>query len=380
MTDLAKGARIARTRRRAVAALAAASLLALAGCSGGSIDDATGKSGSSEVVTNAMKPVESVDMPTEAFTPPKGKKVLILECGSVAQGCVRDVKEMKAIADSLGWNADVVDGKLDPTVWNQVVKQAAESGVDGIIVGSADPNLYSDAMQVVAAKKIPFVIRDQAPRDSDVPGISTYISTDPEVGGKAIADWIKADSDGKASVLVTSAPGYQDLIDRAKVIVDTLKSECSGCTVETADITAATMGTSLAPLITNRLQKNPKIDYVWGTEDCCVSFIQQGIRQAGKSDTVKLLSMTGYPDQMKQIKSGEVALEMATPASFESWLTVDSLARLMADVPTEKYWRLPQRIWTKVNIDEATPEVFTVGWNTEFDYESAFKKMWGMDQ
>ena len=368
-------------RRLLLGAVASASLLLAAACSGGA-PDATGTGGSSgggsKVVTDAMKPVTSLDMPTQAFTQPKDKRVLIMPCGSSGQGCVNEANVEKQVAESLGWKVDMADGKLDPTTWNQVVKQAADAGVDGIIAVSADPNLYTEAMAVVKAKNIPFVLTQQPPGPNDVAGIGAYVATDPGPGGKDVADWIKADSGGTANVLVLDFPGFSAVQARAASIVDNLKADCSGCKVKKVDVSVQTMGTSLTPLVTSQLQQDPGITYIWGSDDCCVSFMQQGINVAGKSTDVKLLSMTGYPDQMNQLKSGEMAAELATATPYSAWLAVDSLGRLMTGQQLEKkYWPVPQRIWSTESIGEAPASVFEVGWDTDVDYQPLFKKLWG---
>lgn len=364
-------------------ALATVSILVVSACSGGTSDSGdTGASGSaggdSAVVTDAMKPVNTLDAPTKPFTPPTGKKILIMPCGSSGQGCVNEAKVEKQVAESLGWTVKMADGKLDPTTWNQVVKQAADSGIDGIIAVSADPNLYTEAMAAVKAKGIPFVLTQQPPGDKDVDGIGAYVATDPIPGGKDVADWIKADSDGKANVVVLDFPGFSAVQARAKSIVDNIKADCSGCKVKKVNVSVQTMGTSLTPLVTSQLQKDPSIDYIWGSDDCCVSFMQQGIQVAGKSSSVKLLSMTGYPDQMTQLKTGEMAAELASATPYSGWLAVDSLGRLMAGEPLEKkFWPVPQRIWSSETIGDAPASVYKVGWDTEVDYEPMFKKLWG---
>jgi len=327
-----------------------------------------------------MGPVNKVDAPTEAFTPPTFKHILIMPCGSVGQGCVNEAAEEKKVAESLGWTADVIDGKMDPTVWNQTVKQAVASGVDGIIAVSADPNLYAEAMQSVASKSVPFVVTQQSPGNKDVKGVDTYVAPDPKVGGADVAEWINADSGGRAHVLLLSAPGFASGQQRSAAISENLHSDCKDCVVYTADITAATMGTSLAPLVTSQLQQHPDIDYVWGTDDCCVSFIQQGIGQAGKTGSVKLMSMSGFPQQMAQLKTGDMAFELASPTPYAAWLAVDSLARLRAGKPTESFWVLPQRIWTEASIGDAPADAFKTGWDVEFDYRSMFHKLWGRKQ
>ena len=360
--------------------VASAGVLVLSACSGGSLDEGSDGAGASDVLTDAMKPVTEVDGPTEAFQQPEDKHILILSCGSSGQGCVNEAEEERKVAESLGWTVDVVDGKLDPTVWNQVVKQAAETGIDGIIAVSSDPNLYAEAMEVVAAKDIPFVLTQQAPGDQDVAGVDTYIAPDPKVGGADVAEWIIADSDGKADVLILDFPGFTNVNQRAATIKERLEADCPDCKVRVSDVAPATIGTNLAPLVTNQLQQNPGTDYIWGSDDCCVSFMLQGIQQAGKTNAVKLASMTGYPEQMTQLKTGELSAELASPTFYAAWLAVDTVGRLMAGQQTEKYWRLPQRIWTDGTIGEAPPEVFEAGWNTEVDYEAKFEELWGVSK
>lgn len=372
-----------RRRRRPgtfpLTVVAMASTLILAACSGGSSDSSPGEgpSRASAVVTDAMGPVTKIDAPTESFTPPSGKHILIMPCSSAGQGCVDEAAEEKRVAESLGWTVDVVDGKFDPTVYNQTIKNAVASGVDGIIAISADPNLYGDAMASVVAERVPFVLTQQTPGTNDIEGIDTYIAPDPTVGGADVAKWLMADSDGTAHILLLDVPGVPNVQQRTAAIAAKLKSDCADCVVYTSDITTATLGTSLAPLVTTQLQQHPDIDYVWGSDDATTSFIQQGIQLAGKTDNVKLMSMTGLPQQMSQIKTGQVALELASPTPYSAWAAIDSLARLMADQPVSRFQVVPQRLWTEANIDEAPEEIFQRGWDIEFDYQDAYRTLWG---
>src|SRR4051794_26794249 len=138
MTDIQPGRRSRQPSGAMLwGAIAAATLMTMTACSGGTAAegaDGGGSSGAdSAAVTDARGPVAQVDSPTDSFTPPTGKHILIMPCGSAGQGCVNEAEEEKKVAESLGWTVDMIDGKLDPTVWNQTVKQAVASGVDGII-------------------------------------------------------------------------------------------------------------------------------------------------------------------------------------------------------------------------------------------------------
>jgi ABC-type sugar transport system substrate-binding protein len=370
--------RLGGRRALTLGAAVAATALALTACSGVSKSEAPAAAGGEGgAVVDAMAPVTEAEGPTEAFKPPAGKHILILVCGSAGQGCVDEANETKKVAESLGWKVDLVDGKLDPTVWNQAVSHAVDTGVDGIIAVSADPNLYADAMRSVAAKDVPFVLTNQTPVEGDVQGIDSYLAPDPVKGGHDVADWIIKDSDGKANVLLLDLPGYHSAMTRTKTIADDLASKCDGCTVTKRDVSVQTMGTSLAPMVTSQLQQNTKIDYVWSPDDCCASFIQQGIQQAGRTSSIKVVSMGGFPDQLARIETGQLTADLATATLYTSWLSVDSLARLMGGLATEKYWPVPQRLWTPANLDEAPDGFLDVGWNTDFDYQAKFKEMWG---
>lgn len=372
----------------AIAAIA----VTVVGCSsgtsqtGGQTNNGTGTSaasgaptGNSAQTLSSMQPISTWFGPTQHFAPPVHKHIVIMICGAQGGGCVREGEGAKAAAEALGWTADVVDGKLDPTEWNRAVKQAAESGVDGIYDISGNPNVMGDAMSVVRAKHIPFVLAEQSPAAGDQGGIASYVDPDPVGGGKIVAQWIAADSASRAHVLILGIPGYADILTRNNAIVDGLKSDCNNqCKTYHVDISTATMGTSLAPSVTSELQQHPDINYVWSADDAISDFVAQGIQQAGKSSTVKLVSGAGAPEILGKLKSGGSAADLATGDQWEGWLGIDTLARVMAGAPYQKLWREPQRLWTTTNISQAPAEIFTHGWNPEFDYQAGFKKLWGV--
>lgn len=371
-----------RVRARAMVPLTTAAVLAvmaLAGCTGGTSASPSADDGGG-TTTDAMAAVTEVDPPGEAFAPPTDKHIMILMCSSAGEGCVNEAEEERAIAESLGWTVDVVDGKFDPTVWNQAVKQAADTGVDGIISISGDPNLMAEAMEVVREKDIPLVLTNQAPAPGDVAGIDTYVSPDPVRGGEDIADWVIADSDGKANVLLIDAPGYTNVERRTAAIKGRLGADCEDCVIEEVDMSAATVGTTLAPAVTSRLQQHPGIDYVVAPDDCCVSFAQQGVQQAGRAATTKVISVGGFDEQLESLRDGgsSLAADLATPQRFMAWTAIDSLARLMAGLPAEEFLAAPQRLWTTANIDEASDELYEKGWNLDFDYRPGFRDLWSV--
>ena len=110
----------------------------------------------------------------------------------------------------------------------QAVKQAVDSGVDGIISVGANPNLMGEGMTAVAAKDVPFVITSQSPQKGDLPGVDSWIRPDAVKGGSDIGKWIAGDSDGAGSVLIIDTPEYADSMMRNDSVANTLQRQCSG--------------------------------------------------------------------------------------------------------------------------------------------------------
>ncbi|MGE0216380.1 sugar ABC transporter substrate-binding protein, partial [Mycolicibacterium sp.] len=300
---------------------------------------------------------------------------MVLVCGNFGLGCVREAAGARAAFESMGWTVDVVDGRLDPTVWNRVVKQAVDSGVDGIIALGANPNLMGEAMAAVHAEDVPFVMVSQSPKPGDLPGVDSWVRPDAVKGGNDIGTWIAGDSGGQGSVLVIDAPEYADIMVRNDSLVATLGEQCAGCTVHRVAISTPTMGTTLAPTVTSQLQQNPDVTYVWTPDDAYANFVAQGIMQAGKTTSVKLVSGAGAPEALARIRDGQQAADLATPDVYMGWLAADTLARLISGQPSQEVWDVPQRFFTAANIGDGD---YSAGWDVEFDYKTVFKNMWGV--
>lgn len=370
-------------RTRAAGAVIVGVSLTVAACSGTGVTSPTATSAAAAtdrgVVLDSMKPVTvNPDAPTEPFKPAAHKHIMIMTCGNAGAGCVRIAQGAKEAAEAIGWTADVVDGRFDPTVQNAAVLQAVHAGVDGIISVAADPNLMSQAMALVAAKKVPFVVASQTPSAHDVPGVDSWVSPDPVQSGKNAAEWVQKDSAGKAKILIVDLPGFADIGTRNGTLVAGLRSDCAQCVIYRVNGSAQTMGTSLAPQVTSQLQQHPDTTYVWSPDDALSDFIAQGIRQAGKTSSVKLVSRSGSPEELTRIKEGTAAADGAAPDNYGGWLAFDSLARAISGVTVKNYVIEPERWFSAANIDGAPSDMLVKGWNVDFDYRAAFKTMWGV--
>ncbi|WP_294570070.1 sugar ABC transporter substrate-binding protein [uncultured Arthrobacter sp.] len=362
-------------RRVGIVVLLAMAVLGVAACGGGSGGgDSGGGSGTvpaavSQRVENAKSPVKNWPGPTESIKAPTSKKIVAITCSSQGYGCVQGGIGVQQAGEALGWDVTVVDGKGDPGVWNSSIQQAIVTKADGIVLLAINPQLVQGALDKAKTADIP-VISTFIPK---LPGptVDGYVSTDHVEGGKILADWIIEDSGGDASVLMLNEKAFPELVQRNEALVKELKDQCPNCEVaDTVQLSIGTMGQELAPAVTSALQRNPNITHVVAPFDSSGILAGQGIRQAGKTGQVKLVSAEGDPNGIRAVQSGEQAVDLATVPPWGGWAASDLLARQFAGEPVDSEV-LPQRLFDESNVPSGE------GWDGDVDYEAEFKKLWG---
>lgn len=364
-------------RQAAAATTGLAVVALLAACSSQASDSgataAKGTGAGGPVVSAAVSSAAAAQTtwpgPDTAIVPPPGKKVVAITCGSQGYGCVQGAQGVAAAGKAVGWNVQIVDGKGDPSVWNASVVQAVTDKADGIVLAAINPALVQDGLARARAAHIPVIV-EFLPR-SVAPGADGYVTTDHAAGGKTLADWIIADSDGKAKVLMLDEPEFPELVARGDAIRDELKTACPGCSiVDSAKFSIGTMAEQLPGLVTTALQSHSDISYVLAPFDSSGTFAAQGIRDAQRTG-IALVSGEGDPDGLNRVRTGVQAADLATVPAWAGWAAVDQLARLFQHKPVQDY-SLPQRLFTK---SDAPPG--SSGWPGDLDYAAKFRSIWG---
>lgn len=354
-----------RGYKRARALLAAAS--AMVAASGLSLRPADAQD---SAAPSAQQPVTSYAF-GPAFAAPKGKKIVLITCGSLGIGCVFGAKGAQEAAAALGWTSKIVDGKFDPSTWNTAVQQAVAGGADGIIMLAVNPALIQGGLDRARAAKIPVVDVFQ-PRFAGAPAIDGDVTSDHAAAGVTVADWIASDSGGKAHVLVLDVSEFPEVMKRNDALATELARVCPNCKVERQRFGAALAAQRLAPLVTAQLREHPDISYVTGPYDATGTFITQGVRQAQATGKVKYVNFEGNPIGFELMKGGEQAAEMAVASPFAGWLAVDVLARKLAGQPVPDDVAIPQRLF----VAGSTLPAGDRGWDADFDYKAALDKVW----
>ena len=148
--------------------------------------------------------------PTSAPKPKNGQKVVFLSGDEQNDISHLYGVYMKEAGKKLGWDVTVIDGKGSPTSWLAGLNQAIALKPDGIAI-FADAASLQHPLKAGKAQGIKFVGLHAAGLPGPQPDLDLFfnIQEDPREIGKAEADWVIADSGGKARVVVLTHNEYQ---------------------------------------------------------------------------------------------------------------------------------------------------------------------------
>ncbi|MBF6620191.1 MAG: substrate-binding domain-containing protein [Patulibacter sp.] len=375
--------------RRGIATLAVAVALGLAAC-GGEDDQTTSTATDAAATTEAASggvdaakaavaehvKTSGVEFPqpTEAFDPGTGK-VAVISCGQAGINCKQGSDDVRAAAEAMGWESSpVFDGEFAPAKQAGYVQQAIREGYDAIVLVSIDANSIKAALDEAKAKDIPVscVMCTNA-------GVGDVIdvTTNGKADGEAIADFIAADSDGKAKLLAYDDKSFPIVRARVDAMNARLAEVCPDCEIEEATIATTDLTKPGPPTWTAALAKYPEgaIDYVMAPYDPFAIPFSKTAEQRGRTD-LKIGGYDASPDFVSLIKAGDgpAAVTTAAPFPYAAWGALDQVARVKAGKEPWESTTLPVALVTKDNAAEFNDAFFSPD---DFDYQALFKKLWG---
>lgn len=331
----------------------------------------------------AAKALPAFTAPGDAFSiaDVKGKK--IFEIPSVPNPFLQSISDsMKEAAEAAGAVYTVCDNQGEVSQWISCMDQATNSGQDIILLnGAPDPRALQP--QIAAAKEagIPVTVihfhDDSNPAPPACEGCEsvTAVVTAPfNVAGQAAADWIIADSNGKANTLIV---GGSDILP-SPATIDTMTKEfdenCSECTYTVINIPVADWNTKTQTEIQAALQANPEIDYIYVLYDAMVAGAVPAVETLGRTD-VKIGSYNGSPFALDFIAQGDtVAFNVGEDTPGIGYAAMDQAFRILTgNAPVQT--RTPIRIWDDTNVAEAgTPAQPGVGYGDA--NVAGYKALW----
>jgi ABC-type sugar transport system substrate-binding protein len=340
------------------------------------------------VFSKAPSPVLPTSIPV---TVPKGKlKIAYTWCAQVV--CTSIASGAQAAAKALG--AQFVPFHHQDTA--STVSTAFTEAITAkpsMVLTSGDPvQWFQSQLNTLKANKVP-VVAWSIPEPYHAPGFAANIinNDDYYFGGVLEADYVAAQTNGHAHILLESAPQYPVLATQSAGFLAEYKKVCTSCTITIDNFSVDQLGSGANVAATvSSLQKAPSTNWLVATCGCLVTQqLATAVKAAGFS-SLKAIEADGTSTNYGLMKTHQlVYADVALAEQYLGWLAVnDGLLALdgktvpafkappyttIAGHPDVQIGGLPIQILTAANIQNP---------NTVYDpipgYQAKFMKLWGL--
>jgi ribose transport system substrate-binding protein len=305
------------------------------------------------------------------FTPKSSGTIYHVACNLALEGCSKIANAIKSGTQALGYKFEQCDGGTTADKIGACFTNAINAKPDAIVVNGIGADAAADSFAKVAAAKIPLVgsfTGDKVPTKN----VTTEIGGDScTLGAQHLADWIVADSKGKANVLFVGTKTYACNIQREAGFTSQLQ-KCTSCKVKSLPFAIDAVQSQLPQQLQSAIQSNPGVTYIVGTFDAVALAATDAIRQAGKADSIKVAGFDGDAPNLALIAKGDIQVADDTTGSQEpGWAAADASARAMTGA------QLPPSIpLTDVVIDKTNAAQIGV-YKGATDFQTQFQQLWG---
>ncbi|WP_037677340.1 sugar ABC transporter substrate-binding protein [Streptomyces griseus] len=320
--------------------------------------------------------------PTTPVTAPENVKVAAITCLSILSGCVSPATGAEQAAKALGWQVRVFDGGGTPDKQNAQMLNALSWGADIILNIAIDPNAVQDGLRAAQRANVPVGAGSNgldSPNPTIKPtgnnlGYAFDVAPDYAALGQKAADWVQADSKGKANIVVYSDKEFPSVLALQKGLLAGL-DKCKDCTVQPLRyFTGNQVAQVLPQSVVSYLRSNPDVDYVFIPYDPAAAAVVPAIAQAGLGDKVRLISVLGSQENLNFVRKGQVQVaDAAYDNLYMGYAMLDQTARLLSKKPLAdpRGENLPYVVLDETNVPEAGSD-----WHASFDYPATFDGLW----
>lgn len=316
--------------------------------------------------------------PTSAPTPKKGMKIVYLS-GDEQNDISHEYGEyMKQAGAALGWNVTVIDGKGSPTTWLSGFNQAIALKPDGIAI-FADATSLKDSIATANKQGITVIGLHAASAPGPQPDLGLFdnIEEDAAQIGIAQADWVIADSDGKARVVILSHNEYKIAETKSDATRDQIK-KCTGCQVlDYVNSPASAAAQRMPQLTTSWVQRFGAPLYITSVGDNDFDFAVPVLRTGGVDPAdVKLVGSDGNQSAYDRIRKGNYqTVTVAEPIELQAYQAIDEFNRAFDKQPWSGFVQPPYLV-TKDNVDKegGDKDLFVPSNN----YKAHYLALWGV--
>ena len=193
--------------------------------------------------------------------------------------------------------------QFDPSLQRPILDSVMASKPDAVLIAPTDVTALQQPLEAAAAGGTKVILVDTTTEDPSY--AASAIASDNIGGGKAAFEAIKQLNPQGGKVMVMSVnPGISTTDQRAQGFEEAVKTDPS---FEYLPIQYSKNDPATASnLISSALQKDPDIVGVFAANLFAAEGTATGVRQAGKTASVKIVGFDAGPNQIKALREGTV--------------------------------------------------------------------------
>jgi ribose transport system substrate-binding protein len=302
---------------------------------------------------------------------PKDSKTIFHIAFSLAfEGAKHQTEGLKHAVEAMGYKFKLCDGGTAPNETAPCFTQAVNEKPAAVVINGFDAKTDGDGYAALEKAGIPIIGMNTGNKPG-VPGVATEVAQDLGTAeGKSMADYVIADTDGKANVLFVGTT-FTTNEDRESAFATEL-AKCTTCKITKLHFPIAGIQSKLPQQLQAALQSNPDINWIVATPDAAALASADAVRQAGKADAIKVGGFDADAPNLALIKKGDIiAADIRSGTDEPGWIAADAAARAIAGDTLPPVLPVSMLMVTKNNLDAGT------AYKGASDYEATFKKLWG---
>jgi ribose transport system substrate-binding protein len=349
----------------------------------GSVPGVSAKAGCPATVAGAKAAVQQAERddvswngPTSGPKAVSGKTIVYVAQTMTNPGVAGAANGVIEGAKAIGWTVRVIDGQGTPVGIQAAFSEAIDLSPSGIVIGGFDPGLTAQQVAQANAAHIPLIgwHAVASPGPSKSPALFTNITTSVADVAKISADWIIAESNGDAGVVLFTDDSIPFARNKADLIENELATCPSAKLLERENIPIPDSSIRVPQEVSSLLARfQGQWTYSVAINDLYFADAAPALRAAGKQGSAAPFNIgagDGDPSAFERINTDQFqAATVPEPLTEQGWQIIDEFNRAFSGRPATGY-AAPVHISTTANTNGAT------AWDPP-GYREAYQRIWG---
>lgn len=344
---------------------------------------ASGVATAKKLTAHYQLPPTSIGVTKKIGKPiPKGKIIAYMSTGLPSSTV--NLAPLQAAAKLLGWKIDEINIGTSATTIQQGFNEVVSLHPDAIInIGTATSEFSSQCAQLARAD-IPVFDSSVLTTQGEGYGGCVKGFTDAEnqisVTGRIMADYIVANSNGKAHVLQIGGQDFGILTAVTSGLTKELKRLCPSCTSNIITVQATDIGKTVATKVVGYLRAHPTTNYVAASFDTLFLGVPAALQSAGLTK-VTLVGMDPSSANAVAISSGSLEKASVAFGIYEqNYRAMDQIARYFTkgNVKIDQFAPDPFFTLANTNVSHWPGSPSAYPWPNVKNYQAQYKKLWGL--